>query len=39
MAQVAIEVRGNWHDKIKTAMQTQLADDHLAALGTATAST
>ncbi|WP_319135086.1 NACHT domain-containing protein [Streptomyces europaeiscabiei] len=34
VAQVAIEVKGNWHDKIKTAMQTQLADDYLAALGT-----
>ncbi|MEU9348986.1 NACHT domain-containing protein [Streptomyces sp. NPDC048278] len=34
VAQVAIEVKGNWHDKIDTAMETQLADDYLAALRT-----
>ncbi|MFF5760016.1 NACHT domain-containing protein [Streptomyces longwoodensis] len=34
VAQVAIEVKGNWHDKIETAMETQLADDYLAALRT-----
>ncbi|MFF9157513.1 NACHT domain-containing protein [Streptomyces sp. NPDC014846] len=34
VAQVAIEVKGNWHDKIDTAMETQLADDYLGALHT-----
>ncbi|WP_333754152.1 NACHT domain-containing protein [Streptomyces sp. IBSBF 3352] len=34
IAQVAIEVKGNWHDKLKTAMETQLADDYLPTLGT-----
>ncbi|MFD8050150.1 NACHT domain-containing protein [Streptomyces chartreusis] len=34
VAQIAIEVKGNWHDKIDTAMEAQLADDYLAALGT-----
>jgi len=34
IAQLAIEVKGNWHDKLATAMETQLADDYLTALHT-----
>ncbi|MCX4911932.1 hypothetical protein [Streptomyces sp. NBC_00878] len=34
LAQVAIEVKGNWHDHLKTAMETQLVDDYLPTLGT-----
>lgn len=34
VAHVAIEVKGNWHNEIETAMETQLADDYLTALHT-----
>nr|WP_240981719.1 MULTISPECIES: NACHT domain-containing protein [unclassified Streptomyces] len=34
LAQAAIEVKGNWHPHLKTAMENQLVDDYLPTLNT-----